>query len=330
MSGAKMRRRSGLRAAGLLAGILAAVGCDTSSGGFTDAGLGDDICADSCELISACGLCIDDGFGQCQTGPDCVDTCRAEAGGPAAAACLVETGVCDVDTVQSCLRRAGSPEDDCEAGCWALEICERCLDDGAGGCLDSATCTDQCRLSEADTQYACVAALPVCDAGEIEACLAETEPADDCEASCRAMDACDICLDDGGDGCLTVEACAESCRTESGETGAQCVLALESCDLEAITACLSEAPVMGEGACVDGCLALDACDLCLPDEMEMCLPVQGCVDACTAMEAETIYACLAEVQMCEEAAITACYSGEGMSEEEMGGGAEEGMEGSAD
>ena len=55
MSGAKMRRRSGLRAAGLLAGILAAVGCDTSSGGFTDAG-GWRTCGSLARERGACGL----------------------------------------------------------------------------------------------------------------------------------------------------------------------------------------------------------------------------------------------------------------------------------
>ncbi len=272
-------------------------------GGAPPGDAGDDACAEGCEALDACGLCLPDGAGGCLDVFSCADQCRAtgedELGG-----CLAGAR-CDDAAVAACYDATDIGDDACAQGCLALDACDLCAEEGE--CLTPRQCAEVCREAGDDDVYACVAEVRGCGQEAIDACFDRDAIGDDaCAQGCLALDACDLCETGDGDECLTPAACAEACREAELDARFGCLAEVDACDADAIDACYDDAPPAD--ACAAGCAALDACDLCLEDEEGACLSIDACAEACRAGGSAANSACVAEVEGCDADAIEACFA----------------------
>lgn len=290
-------------------------------GGFGGALPGDDACSLGCQWLADCGLCWPDAqTDMCLDGAGCVDQCE-RLDYTAIASCVSGLPACSDDAgLDACFDDPGPPpdEDACARGCAALDGCGLCDVDASGACLELADCAQACRDAGGEARNACLGELTTCDEAAIEACTdADPDPDpdptdDDCALGCVALDECGYCEPDANDDCLSVDDCAAACRADTEAPAVyQCLAALEDCDEGAINACYGDVPPdPGEGVCADGCGALDACGLCLPDANDDCLGVAACAQACRDEGLEALAQCFVDVVECDEAAIDACFAGE--------------------
>jgi hypothetical protein len=198
-------------------------------------------------------------------------------------------------------------DDACAQGCLALDDCDQCLPDDNDECLSPADCADACRQDGDTAPYECLAALDTCDEAAIGACFDGAGPGDDaCGRGCQKLDDCELCIPDDNGDCLSPSACADACRAADDAASYDCIGALDSCDQAAIDACAGGGDV-GDDDCAHGCLAIDACDLCITDDNDECLSVADCAQACRDAGEQAVYACAAEVQMCDEDALNGCF-----------------------
>lgn len=275
------------------------------------------ICHAACGHLEACQSCVNDANGNCLSTAGCIDSCEAGEANDAYT-CVAELNVCGEAAINECFAGGNiNPGDDaCAQGCVALDECELCVeDDDGGGCLDIEQCVAACRgASEAlDASRAqCIADLQACTADDVDACLnAEPDPGDDeCGRGCAQLDNCELCLEgENPDECLSAVACAEACRAGENAEAVACVAGLDSCDQDAIDACLATEPDPGEDACAQGCVNLDTCGFCIPGADDECLEVAACAEACRAGDNADTVNCLSMLEEgCDEDAIDACFN----------------------
>ncbi|MCA9537722.1 MAG: hypothetical protein KC620_02465 [Myxococcales bacterium] len=261
------------------------------------AGASDD-CYRACAHVDECGRALTDAAGNALDVEGCATQCRAEYDG-VQVACLA-TAACTAEAIEGCVEPA--PADDCEAACLHVDDCGLALTDANGDALDVAACADECRAEyDADT-IDCLSAA-ACTEDGISDCF--VEPPTACEQLCAEVLDCGSCVP-GDDGeCLDEEGCLAACDGAEDEAPFDCLGAAASCDAQRL--CLE--PPMPMDDCDAGCLWLDGCGLCIPDENDECLSVEGCAAACRDFEEGPIYACFATVEDCEDdAAIDACYA----------------------
>ncbi|MEZ4473365.1 MAG: hypothetical protein R3F60_21775 [bacterium] len=273
-------------------------------------------CVDGCTLLEECGQCDTDDVGQCYDRVQCIEECDLGQG-QARFACLLSTGAgnaCGAD-FDGCL--TGASVDGCHAACAALEICESCKLDEGGRCLSTLACVQRCESTPAEAgAFQCVIDLQACDQQAIDDCFGAAgrpDPGDDdCGRGCAALDDCQLCLPDDNEECLDILACAAACRGADDSLDAAraaCIAGVQACDGDAINACPGGRAPVGDDDCAKGCAALDACDLCYPDDAGECLSVAACADACrggTGLAPEAAI-CVENVAECDAAAIDVCF-----------------------
>ena len=208
-------------------------------------------------------------------------------------------------------------EGTCVDGCTLLEECGQCDTDDLGQCYDRVQCIEECDLGSGQARFACLLSSGAGDAcgADFDGCLTGAS-VNGCHQACATLEICESCkLDDAGR-CLSTTACVQRCEATPAEApGFQCVADLQACDLNAIDACFGEGnrPDPGDDDCGRGCLALDDCQLCLPDANEECLDLLACAAACRGADDSldaTRAACIAGVQACDADAINACLAAE--------------------
>lgn len=79
-------------------------GGGTSGGGGNN---GDSLCASACGTLTACGLCIQDGYGVCISEADCTSACNEHPQGEEGAYCILSVGGCDTNGISACLGTGG-------------------------------------------------------------------------------------------------------------------------------------------------------------------------------------------------------------------------------
>lgn len=283
------------------------------------------LCFEACTALDECGTCEQDNSGQCYGRAQCIEVCEGDAETQARYACLVGTsscsgpldqcgGFCGAAQIEACLD--GSVVSGCHQACGFMEACEACVNDTDGNCLSVAGCIESCERGEAADGFNCVQGLNNCDGGAIAQCFAGDRPdpgEDACARGCVALDDCELCLETEEEECLDVEQCVATCRGVSDALDAdraQCIADLQACDAEGVSACLAAEPDPGDDACGRGCSQLDTCNLCLPDENDECLTPVACAEACRGGEAAEGLACVAELNACDEDAISTCLDTE--------------------
>ncbi|MCA9546272.1 MAG: hypothetical protein KC613_17830, partial [Myxococcales bacterium] len=193
-------------------------------------------------------------------------------------------------------------DDVCYDGCLKLEQCGQCV--GDGDCLSPEACAQVCRQTDDQAAYLCLASTNGCNEADIGACL-DGSAVDACQQACGRLDGCQTCLTDANGACLDVYACDATCRQGAFE-GAECLAALNTCDDQAIAACLTDDGA-GDDGCADACRVLDGCGQCLLGDDGACLDVATCAETCRADWPDE-GACLNDLMMCEADAIAACLT----------------------
>ncbi|MCU0693835.1 MAG: hypothetical protein MUF54_20805 [Polyangiaceae bacterium] len=91
---------------------------------------------------------------------------------------------------------AGQPGvDDCSRGCDHLAMCQTCLRDNAGQCMDAASCAQTCRTTQGGLDAArCVLGVTNCDGNALNSCVGQGAPA--AQGTGKSKD-CDGCAWDG-------------------------------------------------------------------------------------------------------------------------------------
>lgn len=204
---------------------------------------GDDGCAEGCNALRACGLCVTDDRG-CLPAQQCAEQCRDEDQ-QRGYQCIADQRACGEDVIEECFDDDQPiPIDECAAGCAALDDCQLCWPDDAGACLSVDACAALCRREE--TPIACYGELESCDADAIASC-GEAPPVD-CADLCALFEGEARCA-----GCLTADRrCVET---------AVCVAACE--DDPALAACLAEVD-----SCADPAV-LDCPGVAVPERVDM-------------------------------------------------------------
>ena len=286
-------------------------------GGGGGADIGDDDCAHGCQWLDDCGLCWPDVSSQaCLDIAGCAEQCRDQGDAPVAA-CVVELSSCDDDAgIDGCFDAPSQPDpmDDCAAGCAALDACDLCDPDETGACLELSACAAACRAGGGAAgggaaRGRCLAAVVACDPDALGACGEATPPPpedDVCARGCAALDTCGFCERDADDECVSIEVCAQACRDEGTDLTYQCLIDLNDCDDASIGGCYGDEDP-GDDVCAQGCVALEACDLCLTDDADVCLSVVDCAQSCRDDGTEAMAMCVAAVEACDQASLDACF-----------------------
>ena len=123
----------------------------------------------------------------------------------------------------------------CRGYCEYLENCDSCLQDETGTCVDIPTCVDICTTDVPEIAAICINEIPMCNEAAFTACYDQTIGDDDCARACVLLDGCDQCFTDENDECLSLAACAQTCREVTPPEAAACLGATNLC--EEIDAC---------------------------------------------------------------------------------------------
>ncbi|MCB9537093.1 MAG: hypothetical protein H6704_12650 [Myxococcales bacterium] len=127
------------------------------------------------------------------------------------------------------------PNPDCAPYCGYLEMCESCLEDDAGECLDTDGCVAVCDAQVPDAAAACIAGLNACDEDAFLACYDDNIGDDDCANACRVLEDCGECFTDDEGECLSLAGCALVCRDVTPPAAAACIATAPEC--AALDAC---------------------------------------------------------------------------------------------
>lgn len=311
-------RRFALRAASLL--ILAPLAACVTDGGedFGDAGTVniplEGLCVDGCNLLEQCGQCDSDPVGECYDRVQCIEVCDT-VGSHDRFACLFDPdaggGAACGAGFQGCLD--GSAVDGCHQACGNLEACNIGLLNENGGLQSVTACVERCHANQDEgPAFQCIVDLQACDEVAVGECFGGSPNLgdDDCARGCLALDTCELCLPDDAGECRSPQECVAECRGAAAAIDAaraRCLANLDACGEDAVNACLT--PSIGDDDCAKGCVALDACDLCLNNENGECITPEACAEACRAGEGiNTAQAlCLENLDGCDEALVNACF-----------------------
>ena len=126
-------------------------------------------------------------------------------------------------------------ESACQGYCAYLDECNSCLQDENGECVDTETCVGICESEVPELASACISGLTSCDEAAFTACYDQTIGDDDCARACVLLEDCDQCFTDENNECLTLAACAATCREVTPPAAASCLGSASQC--EEIDAC---------------------------------------------------------------------------------------------
>ena len=117
----------------------------------------------------------------------------------------------------------------CQGYCAHLEQCGSCLYDASNMCADQETCVEICLTEVPEVAATCIAGLTTCDEDELTACYDQTIGEDDCAQTCLFLEECEQCFTDESGECLSLAACAATCREVTPPAAASCIAMASEC-----------------------------------------------------------------------------------------------------
>ena len=118
---------------------------------------------------------------------------------------------------------------ECVGYCDYLGMCNSCLFDANGECVNADECATICVTEVPSLAAQCISDLAQCDEAAFGACYDDNIGEDDCAETCRLLEECGECFVDENNECLSLAGCAVVCRDVVDPMIATCLAEANEC-----------------------------------------------------------------------------------------------------